>query len=86
MSILKELLKIHGKHYEWNEKMKELTGRTGFEFGVIAQDVQEVFPDIVTLEDDGYLAVDYAQFVPILIEAIRELKTEIDSLKSQKDV
>lgn len=85
MSILNELLKIHGKHYEWNEKMKELTGRTGSEFGVIAQDVQEVFPDIVTLEDDGYLAVDYAQFVPILIEAIRELKTEIDSLKSQKD-
>lgn len=86
MSILNELLKIHGKHYEWNDKMKELTGRTGFEYGVIAQDVQEVFPDIVTLEDDGYLAVDYVQFVPILIEAIRELKTEIDSLKSQKDI
>lgn len=85
MSILNELLKIHGKHYEWNDKMKELTGRTGSEYGVIAQDVQEVFPDIVTLEDDGYLAVDYVQFVPILIEAIRELKTEIDSLKSQKD-
>lgn len=86
MSILNELLKIHGKHYEWNDKMKELTGRTGFEFGVIAQEVQEVFPDIVTHEDDGYLAVDYNQFVPILIEAIRELKTEIDSLKSQKEV
>lgn len=85
MTILNELLKIHGKHYEWNDKMKELTGRTGSEFGVIAQDVQKVFPDIVTLEDDGYLAVDYSQFVPILIEAIRELKTEIDSLKSQKD-
>lgn len=84
MSILTELLKIHGKHYEWNEEMTNLTGKTGYAYGVIAQDVQEVFPDIVTLEDDGYYAVDYAQFVPILIECIRELKEEINSLKKEK--
>lgn len=84
MSILNELLKIHGKHYEWNDKMKELTGQSGSEYGVIAQDVREVFPDIVTLEDDGYYAVDYVQFIPILIESIRELKEEIDSLKKEK--
>lgn len=84
MSVLNKLLKVRGVHYEWNDTMKELTGRTGSEYGVIAQEVQKEFPDIVTMEDDGYLAVDYHQFVPILIEAIRELKAEIDLLKQEK--
>lgn len=82
--MLNRLLKIEGKKYEWNSKMEELTGVKGFEYGVIAQEVQKEFPEIVSENSaDGYLTVDHIQFIPIIIEAIRELKTEIDAIKDQ---
>lgn len=83
MKILNELCKINGYHYSWNDKMKELTGATGSEYGVMAQEVEKVFPDAVTTGEDGYLQVDYIQLIPILIEAVKELKLEIDSLKQE---
>lgn len=82
--MLDRLLKINGKKYEWNEKMEELTGVKGSEYGVIAQEVQKEFPEIVSKNpNDGYLMVDHIQFIPIIIESIRELKFEIDSIKDQ---
>jgi hypothetical protein len=81
MKYLHKLSNITGKYYEWNEKMTELTGQSGFEYGVIGQEIQKEFPEIVEMGDDGYLTVDYIQLIPILIEAVKELKTELDSLK-----
>ena len=50
--------------------------------GVIAQELQKVAPELV--QDDGeYLSVAYGNVVGYLIEAIKELKTEVDDLKTQ---
>ena len=84
MSYLSRLSNINGKYYEWNEKMTEFTGQSGYEYGVIAQEVQKEFPEIVKMGNDGYLTVDYIQLIPILIEAVKELKQEIDKLKQNK--
>jgi hypothetical protein len=81
---LKKLLKINGKQYEWSEEMHKLTGKTGSDYGVIAQEVQKEFPEMVLSGSDGYLRVDYIQLIPVMIEAIRELKEEIDQLKLNK--
>lgn len=83
MTSIDKILKVQGKYYEWNEKMEDLEGKCGFEYGVIAQEVQKEFPEMVKMDSDGYLTVDYIQFIPILIESIRELKIEIDSIKCQ---
>jgi hypothetical protein len=77
---LEKILKLNGKYYEWNEKMTEISGVTGNSYGVIAQEVQKEFPEMVN-EEDGYLTVDYIQLIPVMIEAIKELKLELDSLK-----
>lgn len=84
MKYLNKLSNVNGKYYELNDKMADLTGNKGFEYGVIAQEVQREFPEIVRLDKSGYLSVDYAQFIPILIEAVKELKMEIDLLKQNK--
>jgi len=84
MNFLDKVLKINGTFYKWNDTMKELSGKSGYEYGLIAQEVQKEFPEMVIKEDDGYLSIDYIQMIPVLVECIKELKIEIDSLKSNK--
>ena len=49
--------------------------------GVIAQDVQKVLPEVVREGDDGKLTVAYGNIVGLLVEAIKELRQEINTLK-----
>lgn len=51
-------------------------------YGFLAQEVQQVYPDLVYENTDGYLSVNYVELVPILMQAIKELKAEVDNLKS----
>jgi len=52
--------------------------------GVIAQEVQAVLPEAVTADDNGTLSVAYGNMVGLLVEAIKELKAEIEELKNAK--
>jgi hypothetical protein len=79
-----KLLKLNGSYYKWNSKMNELSGKKGYEYGLIAQEVQKQFPEMVQVGEDGYLTIDYIQLIPIIIESIKHLKSEIDALKGSK--
>lgn len=50
-------------------------------FGLSAQELQNIYPDLVVEREDGYLAVNYVELVPILIRSIQELKAELDEVK-----
>ena len=50
-------------------------------YGLVAQDVEQVLPDLVVTNDDGYKAIDYSKLPMLTIEAVKELKTENDDLK-----
>jgi len=52
--------------------------------GVIAQEVEKVIPEVVREDDKGMKSVAYGNITGILIEAIKELKAEIEELKSNK--
>ena len=69
---------ISGNTYEWNE----ISGKSGEDVGVIAQEVEALgLPGIVTTRDNGYLAVDYQKLVPVLIEALKELSEKVDIME-----
>ncbi len=53
--------------------------------GVIAQDVEKVFPEFVVENSEGYKSVAYDKFVAPLIEAVKELKKENDVLKQENE-
>ena len=80
-----KLLKLNGFTYEHNELAESLGyERNGERFsGVSAQDVKEVLPEAVkpAPANADYMTVQYEKLVPLLIEAIKELKAEIDELK-----
>ena len=84
---LQKVLELNGFTYRFNEKGEEL----GFDsskkqVGVSAQEVQSVLPEAVAPApaNEEYLTVKYEKLVPLLIEAIKELKSEIEELKKSK--
>lgn len=54
-------------------------------FGLLAQELQEVFPDLVYENDNGYLSINYTELIPVLIQSIKELKNELDIIKSSTE-
>jgi hypothetical protein len=76
-NALSKVCQISGNTYTWNT----LSGKEGEDVGVIAQEIREILPQAVTVRDNGYLAVSYQKIVPLLIESIKSLKEEVDSLK-----
>ena len=74
-STLSRLLLIDGKSYEMKGKQK---------IGVLAQQIKEVFPELVTEDSNEMLAVNYQGLVPVLINALKEQQSEIDVLKEQE--
>jgi hypothetical protein len=57
----------------------------GKQIGVIAQEIQQVFPELIVEIGDGYLGVDYPHLTGVLIQAIKEQQNTINNLKSQID-
>ncbi|MFI5090174.1 MAG: hypothetical protein ACHP7P_08975, partial [Terriglobales bacterium] len=51
--------------------------------GLLAQDVEKVFPEMVAVDAHGYKTVNYSELPYLTLVAIRELKTENDSLRAQ---
>jgi hypothetical protein len=51
--------------------------------GFIAQEVQPVFPEIVTKQKDGSLGIRYTELIPVLVKAFQEQQAEIDDLKAR---
>lgn len=59
-----------------NEKTNQVYLKT--HFGLIAQELQEVFPELVYENDNGYLSVNYIEMIPILMQSIKELNAMVE--------
>jgi len=88
-NALEKVDAIGGKLFDWtDEYIQEHGGEDGYfiqksDFGVIAQDVQSVFPLATRTRTDGSLAVDYEKLCALAFAAIKELKSEVEILKGQ---
>jgi len=73
-STISKLLLIDGKSYVMNKSGEE-------KIGILAQEVQEVFPELVSKDDNEMLSVNYQGLVPVLINAIKEQEDKISRLE-----
>jgi hypothetical protein len=66
---------LNGVTYNWNDLAHEIEHKDTSvrETGVLAQQVNDVLPEVINIRDNGYMAVRYEKMVPLLIEAIKEL-------------
>ena len=76
---LEKTMKLRGVSYQWKDQTKTQDNQ----IGLIAQEVEEVFPEFVHTNEEGMKAVNYAQLNAVLIEAIKELNSKVESLENE---
>lgn len=86
-NALEKVKQIRGVEFDWTQEYIDAKGgEDGYftrkhDIGVIAQEVEEVLPEVVGTREDGIKAVKYDRIVGLLIEAIKEQQSQIDELK-----
>src|SRR3954464_11837332 len=78
-SALERVRAIRGVTFEWrDESMRDSRPRV---MGVIAQEVEEAFPEAVITDENGLKLVDYTSLTAALIEAVKELAERVEELE-----
>jgi len=70
-----KLMQLNGYSYQWKSD-------DSHQYGVIAQEVEKILPYAVSTGNDGIKGVSYNQIIPVLIEAVKEQKKELEELKN----
>ena len=78
---LDKINSISGNSFVWNKDKQDIY--KGKDYGVIAQEIEKVLPELVRENEWGYKAVKYDKLVSLLIEGIKELSTEVNKLKNK---
>lgn len=76
---------LNGYTYNWNklaEKQKGITTKEQ-QVGVLAQELEAVFPQLVKTDEEGYKSVNYAAMTAVLIEAVKELSAQVGTLQNE---
>lgn len=71
---------MRGVTFNWKDKQSYGSRR---DYGMIAQEVEAVIPEVVTQNPDGMKSLDYQKIVPVLVEAIKDQQRIIESLESR---
>lgn len=85
-SALAKLLQLRGVSYNWRvDEYPELKLEDGKQLGVIAQEIEKLFPEVVNTDEQGYKSVEYSHLVPVLIEAIKSQHLIIEDYQATVD-
>ena len=84
--VLDRLTALQPVHYAW--RAAEFPDRHFGDqraYGLIAQDVEKVLPELVATNNDGFKAVDYSKLPLLTIQAVKDLTSQVTDLKSEND-
>lgn len=81
-SPLDAVLNLKGRSYEWKtDEFRDRNLPEGRHYGVIAQEIEQVMPEVVYTAEDGTKGVAYNEIIPVLIEAIKAQQKRIEALE-----
>jgi hypothetical protein len=78
---IQKVQQLRGVEFDWNDKSMFKAGK--HDYGVIAQDVEKVLPELVKETHTGYLGVDYDKIIGLLIEVVKEQEKRIKDLENK---
>ena len=77
---------LRGVRFAWNrDEFPQQRFSDQHQIGLVAQEVVGILPEVVSKGADGYYNLDYGKLTPLLIEAVKELKTQNDELRAKTD-
>jgi hypothetical protein len=83
-NVLDKVAQLNSVNYEWKQdEFPDMHFDSGTQIGLIAQDVEKVFPALVRTDDNGYKAVSYEKLSVILLEGMKEQQKQIESQKQE---
>jgi hypothetical protein len=78
--ILPGILKLNGVYYDWRvDEFPDMKFEDERQIGLIAQDLEKVFPELVRTDDKGYKAVSYEKLTVVLLEGLKEQQKQLNS-------
>jgi hypothetical protein len=84
---LQKLMMINAVEYDWNSKLNEYEHLKEHDklhtIGLIAQEIKEYFPEVVSINPDGYYWIDYSILNAVLVEAIKEQQLFIEEIDKE---
>jgi len=78
---IEKVEQLRGVEFDWNDRVQMNAGEHSY--GVIAQDVLAVLPELVKQRYDGYYGVDYEKIVALLIEVVKNQEKRIKELENK---
>ncbi|MEZ4816571.1 MAG: tail fiber domain-containing protein [Flavobacteriaceae bacterium] len=82
-TALQKIEQMRGVTYLWSDTQTGMKRPENLQYGFIAQELMEVFPEKVTQDNLGFYQTAYGDYDPIFVEAIKELKSENDKLQEK---
>jgi len=85
-NVLGKVNQLQGVKFDWRkDEFPQMNFPSGSQIGFIAQQVEPIFPELVTTDNNGYKGISYEKFVPVLVEATKEQQAEIEQLKTENE-
>ena len=78
--VLTKLDGIHGVYHNWIDENQPRERQ----IGVIAQEVQSIYPELITVGGNGYLSVNYPKLTAVLLQSVKELKMKVLEIADKK--
>jgi uncharacterized phage infection (PIP) family protein YhgE len=80
---LDKIRQINGVSFDWKEEASPKGVERSSSIGLLAQEVETVFPTLVKEDRQGKKAVNYSGMIPVLLEAIKEQQSQIEALEQR---
>ncbi|MDD5077944.1 MAG: tail fiber domain-containing protein [Candidatus Omnitrophica bacterium] len=80
-NALDRALKLKGVYYNWKDNEFTRNFPEGRQIGIIAQEMEKEFPELVLTDKNGYKTIAYDKFTAVLLEAVKEQEDKIESLQ-----
>lgn len=79
-NVLPKVSALNSYYYHWSDETKSQERQIGF----MAQEVEKLFPELVSNNNDGFKSINYIGLIPVLLEGMKELQSQLD--KKEEDI
>ena len=83
-NIFEKVINLNTYKFNYKEEeIKKIKLPEGEQFGLMAQEIEQVFPELIQKNNEGKMFVNYTQMIPLLLETIKSLNAKVEVLEKK---